>query len=63
MQRRKSTPMVRFGIGFLGLVGMAGGIVLLIHASSVNESRIARVAGILIVLGLAAIAAAASGWV
>jgi hypothetical protein len=46
----------------MGIAGVAGGIALLVHASSVNESRIARIAGILIVLGLGAIAAAVFGW-
>jgi hypothetical protein len=40
---------------------MAGSL-LLLHAGMVNESRIARLAGILIIVGLAAVAAAALGW-
>jgi hypothetical protein len=38
------------------------GALLLLHASAVNESRIGRLAGILIILGLAAIAAAIFAW-
>lgn len=60
--RQKSSPVVRLAIGLFGVLSVAGGVALLIHASSVNESRVARIAGILIVLGLAAVAAAAFGW-
>jgi hypothetical protein len=62
VQRERSNPAARLGIGAMGIAGVAGGIALLVHASSVNESRIARIAGILIVLGLGAIAAAVFGW-
>lgn len=62
VQRERSNPAVRVGIGVLGLAGLVAGTALLVHASSVNESRIARIAGILIVLGLGALAAAVFGW-
>ncbi len=62
VHRESSNPTVRLGTGLLGLLSLAGGVALLIHASSVNESRVARIAGILLVLGLAAIAAAVFGW-
>jgi hypothetical protein len=46
----------------MGALGVVTGALLLIHASSVNESRIARIAGILIIVGLAAVAGAGFGW-
>jgi hypothetical protein len=63
VRRRASSPVRRIGLGVLGSIGVISGAVLLLHATSVNESRIARIAGILIVVGLAALAAAALGWV
>jgi hypothetical protein len=50
-------------VGSAGLLAAFGGVALLIHASGVNENRIARIAGILIVLGLAAAAAAVFRWI
>jgi hypothetical protein len=52
----------RVAVGGLGIAGVVGGALLIAHASAVNESRIARLAGLLIVLGIAGLAAAVFGW-
>lgn len=62
-ERKTSGPLTRMSVGSAGLLAAFGGVALLIHASGVNENRIARIAGILIVLGLAAAAAAVFRWI
>jgi hypothetical protein len=62
VRRQRANPGVRIGLAVLGVLGILAGGLLLAHASSVNESRIARIAGILILVGLALIAGAALGW-
>jgi hypothetical protein len=49
------------GLIVLGAALIVGGVVLLTTSNSVNAARLSRIAGIVIILGLAAIGAAAIG--
>lgn len=60
--RTQRSPIARVALAAMGALGIVAGTLLLVHANTVNESRIARLAGILIIVGLAAAAGAALGW-
>ena len=51
----------RAGLGALGVLALAGGVAILARGSAGNAERLSRVAGILILIGLALLFVAAFG--
>ncbi|HZU12795.1 MAG TPA: hypothetical protein VFB58_08150 [Chloroflexota bacterium] len=60
-RRAPSSPVRRVVVIAFGLVAIVAGVALITHGTSAQ--RLARLAGILIVVGAAAILAGALGWV
>jgi hypothetical protein len=60
--RRSFSPLARAGILVAGAICVIAGVALLTAGNKQSETRLARVAGILIVLGLVGIGAAVLGW-
>lgn len=61
--RHDLSPLARLGLAVVGLALIVGGILLVTSGGTTNAARLARIAGIAIILGLVAIGVAAIGHV
>jgi hypothetical protein len=58
---RRLSPATRAGVAAIGILALAGGIGLLVAPAAGTAQRLGRIAGILILLGIAAVVVAALG--
>ncbi len=58
---RGLSPVARIGLAALGILMVVAGVLLLTHGTLQTEKRLARIAGILILIGLVVVVVAVIG--